>query len=341
VSRRASRGPTRPRARLAAAAALALAISLVPSLPAAGQATAPQAQPALTTTASPPVTRRGQIRDTAVLSGAVDPTGTIAFSVYGPEDPTCGGRPAATSTRTVAANGTYVSDRYTAPVAGVYRFVARYSGDRANAGAATRCGDPGEAVTVSDPPLPILGKSFQVGPLSGRILVMLPPVRRLDLARAAATGFVPLAESRTLPVGSTIDATGGVARITTAADRPGTLQVGDFGAGRFRVLQNRRERGLTELDLVVGRAAATSCATRARRPLSRRVLAQLRSSVTGSFRTRGRFSAATVRGTSWDTVERCDGTLTRVHLGVVVVTDRRRARNVVVRAGRAYLARAP
>jgi hypothetical protein len=328
-------------------AVLGLLTALVPPLSAAGQGTAPTAQPALATTASPPVTRRGQIRDTAVLSGALNPTGAITFGVFGPGDPTCRGYPAATSTRTVTANGTYVSDPYTVPVAGVYRFVARYSGDRANAVAATPCGDPGESVAVSDPPLPVLGKSFQVGPLSGKIFVMLPTVRRLDLARAAATGFVPLPESRTLPVGSAIDATGGVARITSAAGGPGNVAVGDFGAGLFRVLQNRRERGLTELDLVVGRAAATSCATTtraraaAKRRLSQRVLTLLRSSVTGSFRTRGRFSSATVRGTSWDTVERCDGTLTRVHRGVVVVTDRRRARNIVVRAGRAYLARAP
>jgi hypothetical protein len=323
---------------------LGLLISLVPPLSAAGQGTAPLAEPALTTTASPPVTRRGQIHDTAVLTGAVNPTGTITFSVYGPDDPACGRPPAATSTRRVTANGTYVSDPYTAPVAGVYRFVARYSGDQANTVAAAQCGDPAESVTVSNPPLPILGKSFQVGPLSGKIFVMLPTVRRLDLARAAATGFVPLPESRTLPVGSAIDATGGVARITSAAGGPGNVAVGDFGAGLFRVLQNRRERGLTELDLVVGRAAATSCATTtraraaAKRRLSQRVLTLLRSSVTGSFRTRGRFSSATVRGTNWDTVERCDGTLTRVHRGVVAVRDRRRARTVVLRAGQSYLA---
>jgi hypothetical protein len=38
--------------------------------------------------------------------------------------------------------------------------------------------------------------------------------------------------------------------------------------------------------------------------------------------------------------DRCDGTLTRVSSGVVAVNDLRKHRNVIVRAGRSYLARA-
>ena len=60
----------------------------------------------------------------------------------------------------------------------------------------------------------------------------------------------------------------------------------------------------------------------------------------GSFRTHGRHSQATVRGTRWLTVDRCDGTLTRVTSGAVSVRDFRRHRTVLVRAGHSYLARA-
>ncbi|MEA2266148.1 MAG: hypothetical protein QOE27_1731 [Solirubrobacteraceae bacterium] len=347
------RSRRRPRQLTLAAAALAGA-GLLSCLPAAAQAPpAAGAGPTLTTTASPPVTRRGQITDTAVLAGAIDPTGTIAFDVYGPDDPTCTGPPAAHTTRPVTGNGSYVSAPYVVPMAGVYRFVAAYSGDAANAPVAAACGDPGEAVTVTNPPAPVLGRSFQVGPLTGTIRYALPAVvARLSLAHAAkGLGFTPLRESRTLPVGSVIDATGGVARITSAAGGAGKVQVGDFGAGEFKVLQDRRARGLTQLDLMIGRSIAQACppaavAGRARtaavRPrLSAKVLALLRANVAGSFRTRGRFSSATVRGTNWDTVDRCDGTLTRVHRGSVVVADFRRARNIVVRTGRSYLARAP
>ena len=61
----------------------------------------------------------------------------------------------------------------------------------------------------------------------------------------------------------------------------------------------------------------------------------------GVFAPRGRYSAATVRGTIWDTIDRCDGTLTKVKRGVVVVRDNRKRRNITVRAGKSYLARAP
>ena len=69
-------------------------------------------------------------------------------------------------------------------------------------------------------------------------------------------------------------------------------------------------------------------------------MTQLQGDGKGSFRTRGRNSAATVRGTKWLTQERCDGTLTRVTRGTVSVRDTRARRTVVVRAGRSYLARA-
>ena len=59
----------------------------------------------------------------------------------------------------------------------------------------------------------------------------------------------------------------------------------------------------------------------------------------GRFRTHGRHSHATVRGTRWLTVDRCDGTFTRVTEGAVSVRDRGRHRTVLVRAGHSYLAR--
>ena len=48
-----------------------------------------------------------------------------------------------------------------------------------------------------------------------------------------------------------------------------------------------------------------------------------------------------MRGTIWETIDRCDGTLTKVTRGSVTVRDLRKRRNVIVRAGKSYLARAP
>jgi hypothetical protein len=46
-----------------------------------------------------------------------------------------------------------------------------------------------------------------------------------------------------------------------------------------------------------------------------------------------------VRGTIWEMIDRCDGTLTRVRRGRVAVRDFGRRKTVVVRAGKSYLAR--
>ena len=71
-----------------------------------------------------------------------------------------------------------------------------------------------------------------------------------------------------------------------------------------------------------------------------RTIRRLRSNSRGRFRTRGRHSAATVRGTKWTVADRCDGTLTTVQRGKVTVRDFRRKKNIVVKAGKSYLARA-
>ena len=59
----------------------------------------------------------------------------------------------------------------------------------------------------------------------------------------------------------------------------------------------------------------------------------------GRFRTRGRNSVATVRGTRRSTRETCAGTLTRAMAGAVDVFDLRTHRTVRVRAGHTYPAR--
>jgi hypothetical protein len=70
------------------------------------------------------------------------------------------------------------------------------------------------------------------------------------------------------------------------------------------------------------------------------VIRRLRGNTRGRFRTRGRHSAATVRGTIWTVEDRCDGTLTKVRRGRVAVRDFRLRKTIVVRAGKSYLARA-
>ncbi len=108
--------------------------------------------PGFVTQASPSVAVGGTVSDTATLTktaGAAAVTGTVTFSVFGPGDPTCAGAPLAQSTVVVAADGTAHSSPVTAAQAGVYRFVASYSGDANYVPLTPACNAAGESVTVT------------------------------------------------------------------------------------------------------------------------------------------------------------------------------------------------
>jgi hypothetical protein len=184
---------------------------------------------------------------------------------------------------------------------------------------------------------PVLGTSVGVENSGGSPLVQLP----------GSTEFVPLTTGATIPVGSTIDATRGEVTLTSVRDSSGEVQSGTFWGGAFKVRQSRGRKPVTELVLTGGdfsRCGGSRTAgkgvTAARGRHSARVRRLWGRDRRGRFRTRGRRSHATVRGTVWLVEDRCDATLTRVREGAVVVRDFRKRRNVLVRAGGRYLARA-
>ena len=174
---------------------------------------------------------------------------------------------------------------------------------------------------------------------TGRVRVKRPGDRWRRLAAAGAE----------LPVGTSIDTRRGRIALTTAA-RNGKKQTGTFGGGLMKVRQPRRARGRVDIHLRGGdfsrcarpavrarRSGITADASYIRRDPVRRLWGRDRG---GRFRTYGRHSQATVRGTRWLTVDTCSGTLTLVKRGSVVVRDFARHRRVLVRAGHPYLARA-
>ena len=199
------------------------------------------------------------------------------------------------------------------------------------------------ALAGGELPPPARGKSANAVPVKGEVFVKLAG-GGAAAAQAKGGGFIPLSQARQIPMGSLLDTRKGVVRLTTARAKAGATQAGTFQNGLFQILQSRRKRakGLTELRLK-GSGFAGCRARNGVRGRRRRVQAHgppLRSNARGRFRTRGRHSAATVRGTIWITADRCDGTLTQVKRGSVTVRDFRRTRNVRVRAGKSYLARA-
>ena len=113
------------------------------------------AQPALTTDAIDQATLGQPISDTATLTGGVPtppasgPTGTITFTLFGPNDPTCAGAAVFTSMVPVNGNGTYQSGPFTPTATGTYNWVAVYSGDANNGVATSPCGAPDESSTIT------------------------------------------------------------------------------------------------------------------------------------------------------------------------------------------------
>ena len=196
---------------------------------------------------------------------------------------------------------------------------------------------------LRDLPPPVLGRSVNVDQVSGRVLVAVPrrssSSARVRHAQKGLT-FVPLREARQVPLGSFFNTRRGRVRIQTATQRRGKRQAGDFFNGLFQVLQSRRRsaKGLTELRLKG--SSFSSCKRKPASASASRRIRRLGSSARGRFRTRGRHSAATVRGTRWTTTDRCDGTLTKVTRGTVAVRDFRRRKTIIVKAGRSYLAKA-
>jgi hypothetical protein len=65
---------------------------------------------------------------------------------------------------------------------------------------------------------------------------------------------------------------------------------------------------------------------------------QLWGKARGLFTTQGRFSAATIRGTTWLVEDRCDGTLTTAVDDVVDVADFVKNRTITLQPGESYLA---
>jgi len=209
--------------------------------------------------------------------------------------------------------------------------------DRALPGGIVRFGSPAAGAGTggggSSTPVAKLGRQVVVHPVRGTVRVRRPNGR----------GFEPLRQGAAIAVGSLVDTRRGAVRLTSALDAAGHIQSGVFSAGLFKVTQGRR--GMTDLYLRGGGFArcragrARTAVASAARPRRRTVRWLWGRDHSGRFRTHGRDSVATVRGTKWLTADRCDGTLTVVKSGAVSVRDRRTHRVVVVRAGGRHLAR--
>jgi IPT/TIG domain len=191
------------------------------------------------------------------------------------------------------------------------------------------------------PPPPVLGQTVDAAPVSGIVFV-----------RSPSRKFVPLTGATRIPVGAQIDALRGALKLTAATSHKGITQHGTFGGAIFTLSQSPTgaNAALTTLAIVEGAfsgAPSYALCTRhaARNPIataaSSRTLQLLHASAHGKFRTSGRYSAATVRGTVWTIADRCGGTLVHDVTDSVAVRDFVLRKTIILHAGQSYLAKAP
>ncbi len=208
-------------------------------------------------------------------------------------------------------------------------------------------GPPGAPPPPPPPsPQPEQGKSVAVVASKGTVLVRVP-------GSARSVGLGGLAQ---IPLGSHIDARKGEVTVTAEVDaRTGATQSAAFYDGIFVVTQTRGPNPILEAKLAGGSFAGCSRTTAvarsalgvgggpvpfqfaAKQRRSKRSVRKLWGKGKGDFRTEGRRSSGTVRGTWWLVEDRCDGTYTRVRQGTVDVRDFRLHRTIRLRAGKRYL----
>jgi hypothetical protein len=80
--------------------------------------------------------------DTFTLSGAFQPTGSITFNLYDPNDATCAGPAKLTEIVPVSHNGDYSTSNtsFVASTEGTWRWESSYSGDSNNNPVTSVCG---------------------------------------------------------------------------------------------------------------------------------------------------------------------------------------------------------
>jgi hypothetical protein len=194
---------------------------------------------------------------------------------------------------------------------------------------------PPAIVIDSGPPKPVAGQSFNVEPTEGTVELKCPG----EDQSSRLTSF------RQVPMGCLVNTRNGVIGLTSSKGSSGDLQDANFWGGVFVVTQQEGDDQEVELKL----AGKRMCERRggARKQLagasgSHRGGRRAWGSGKGNYETSGSYGSATVRGTTWLVVDRCDAsTLIRVAEGTVWARDFLKEKTVVLTAGEQYIAKAP
>src|SRR5262249_39769864 len=110
----------------------------------------------------------------------------------------------------------------------------------------------------------------------------------------------------------------------------------EFYDGLFKLTQSKGVTILTLTEQLAPCGKSAKAATAAKKKPKTR---KLWGNGSGAFSTKGQYSAAPGRGTTWLVQDSCSGTLTRVTKGVVEVQDNVKHKKVLLRAPHTYTAK--
>jgi hypothetical protein len=175
-------------------------------------------------------------------------------------------------------------------------------------------------------PVPVPDQVVVAAPAGGTVLVKVPGSR----------SFQPLSAVTALRNGAEIDVRKGRVTLTSIPRAGAAPETADFYGGVFVLTQRR---GITDVRLSEPLDGCPKAGAGAAAAKAKAKTRKLWGDGKGAFRTTGRYSAATVRGTRWLVQDTCATTLTRVTQGVVAVRDFAKKRTRLVRQGQRYTAR--
>lgn len=189
-------------------------------------------------------------------------------------------------------------------------------------------------VVASGPSGPVAGESFNLQLVEGTV----------DLVCPGESEISRLKDFKQIPMGCLINTRNGVVDLTASKGSSGENQSAHFWGGVFVATQPPGDNQKVELKLAGkrmcerrGGAKGSATISRARRGGGRK----LWGSGKGNYQTSGSYGSATVRGTTWLVVDRCDAsTLFKVSEGTVWVRDLIKNKLFVLEAGDQYIAKA-
>jgi hypothetical protein len=193
------------------------------------------------------------------------------------------------------------------------------------------------SVTIDPgPPRPVAGESVNLELVEGTVELQCP----------GEDEYSRLTSFKQVPLGCLINTRHGVVDLTASKGSSGELQGGHFWGGVFIVSQEHGDDKAVELKLAGRRMCERRSSTnkrvatvsRARRGGGGR---KVWGSGKGNYETSGSYGSATVRGTTWLVVDRCDAsTLFKVAEGIVSVRDFVKEKSFTLTAGQQYIAKA-